>query len=208
MRAQTSDSSGWKKKSRGYAADATIDSSDYYRWEMNKIYRRVFDSTRRSAEMVFLREQYLRHVVKKNNYTAFMIYYDFVHSNYAGLNNSIAQSGFPAMNAYTSRFGMGIGNKRGRLIYDIYLFTGGLENRSKNAGRTIKTSLFNFFQVDIGADLLKSEMVSIYPYAGISFRASDLRYEGPVQTNPNFTNISNIIISRPETYGTSVRLGY
>jgi hypothetical protein len=51
-------------------------------------------------------------------------------------------------------------------------------------------------------------MVSLYPFAGISFRGSELRYSAPTQTNPNFTNISNVVISEPRAYGSSSRLGY
>lgn len=204
LAAQTSDTTGWTRRQ----TTKVVDSADYYRSELNKIWRNAFDSLRKTEQVVFLLEQRRKIVARRNNYSALMIYSDLIHSDYAGLNSSIAQSGFPAMNAYSSRFGMGIGNKRNRILYDFYFFTVGFENRSKNADKTIKTSLANFFQVDIGVDILKSDVVSLYPFAGISGRISTLNYKGSTQTNPNFTDISNIIVSKPEVYSSSIRLGY
>ena len=203
MRAQTADSTGWKKH-----PPEAIDSVKYYRQELGKIWRHAFDSLRKSEQVIFLQKEYTRHIARSNNYTAFMLYFDWVHSDYTGLNSSIAQSGFPALNAYSPRFGLGIGHKHGRMLYDFYFVTFGLNNKSKNAGRTIKTNVSNFFQVDIGVDLLKSGVVSLYPFAGLSARSSSLSYSAPTQSNPNFTNISNVIIANTSASAYSSRIGY
>jgi hypothetical protein len=205
MRAQTADSTstGWKK-----LPPEAVDSARYYQQELGKIWRHAFDSLRKSEQVIFLQKQYNRHIARRNNYTAFMLYFDWVHSDYTGLNSSIAQSGFPALKAYSPRFGFGIGNKRGRILYDFYFVTFGFNNKSENAGRKIKTNVTNFFQIDIGVDLLKSNVVSLYPFAGLSARSSSLTYTAPTQSNPNFTNISNVVITNTSENAYSSRLGY
>ena len=185
-----------------------VDSLSYYQRELRSLTVKTLDSLRNSERYKFLQERIRKLHNTGKNYSGFVFFTDLMHSDFSKFNNSIAQKGFPAMDPISLRFGFGMSSKTERLMFDFYFGIGSLNSKSKKGDTAIKAGLTNLFQVDLGYDLLNSDVVSIYPYGGLSFRVSSLEYSSPVQVNPNFTNITDIIINDRSTYGDSQKLGY
>lgn len=184
------------------------DSADFYLRKRNQITRQAMDSILHSEEYHALTEKWTYYRNKRNNYTAFTIFMDVAHANYKNLNKSIAENGFPELKNICYRFGFGVTNKDGRIHYDFYLITAGFNNKSQYGNEKIKTSFSNFLQTDVGVDLFRSKYLSIYPYAGLSFRLSNLNYENPATLNPAFTNVSDMVVNNKSINLTSTKVGY
>lgn len=179
----------------------------YYR-ERQKLYIIANDSLRRTEAYQSLTEKIDRLESNSKNYNGTVMFGEIIHTNFKDFNESIAQSGFDAMNPITFRFGIGSTIKSKRNMIDIYFFVFGKNHSSKKGSAQIKSALSNSFQVDYGYDLIHSKRVSFYPYVGLSARSTTLEYSNTVQTNSNYTNISNIVINDPRVQSTSTRLGY
>jgi hypothetical protein len=166
------------------------------------------DSVKNSEQYISLYKQLQHHRSRSNNYTGMSLFADIVHSDYDRFNESIAPGGFPAFNPISYRIGFGISSKHDRLMSDFYFGVLGINSRSKKGEEKITTSLSNLLQYDFGIDLLKSSVLSLYPYAGLSLRMSSLKYKKPAQTNPGYTNITNMVINDQNVSTSSLRLGY
>src|SRR5579871_1163828 len=184
------------------------DSGRYYQKEMNRLLIQAFDSTKKTSEYIALENSYKNYVGHSNNYTGPILFFDIAHSDYSKFNTSIAQSGFPSLNNMSYRIGFGVSNKYNRTMFDFIFIAAGFNNRSVKDDKKIKTSLMNVFQFDLGYDVLKSNVISLYPYVGISGRISSLSYSKANQTDPNYTNISDIIVSGTTINTSSLRVGY
>ncbi|MBS1565536.1 MAG: hypothetical protein JST39_14195 [Bacteroidetes bacterium] len=184
------------------------DSADYYRKELGKAWEKAIDSIKKDERIVTLKKQYDYYRSRQNNYSTITIFFDLLHSDYDQFNASIANSGFPALKPVSPRFGFGSSHKRNRNIWDFYLATAGFNNTSKKGEQKIKTSLSSVFQLDYGWDCLKSRVINLYPYIGISGRVSTLEYDGVQQSNPNASNISDLVTGQPNINVTSIGAGY
>lgn len=188
------------------------DSLKYYQKQLSELYRITMDSLESTDEYSALKEKIdeIRHRPKNysKNYAGLVLFGDLMHSDYAAFNNSIAQDGFAPLNEYTTRIGVGITTKNDNLMFDLYFFTGSLRNKSEKGDEKIEAGLSNSFQFDLGYDFINSKIVSMYPFAGLSIRTSSLEYSKPVQINPGYTNISNILVNDQSIDGSSLRVGY
>jgi hypothetical protein len=185
-----------------------VDSIAYYQKAFNDYWRQAMDSIKNTEQYITLQKQLDIHKARSTDYSAVVTFIDIIHSDLAVFNESIAPSGFPALNDITGRVGVGSSSKAGRFMFDFCFAAIGINNSSRKGDEKIRTSLTNVIQCDFGIDLLKSDVVSLYPYAGLSLRIASLKYDKPDQTNPGYTNISNIITSNQSTRATSFRLGY
>ncbi|UAY50611.1 hypothetical protein [Ferruginibacter albus] len=145
---------------------------------------------------------------KGHGYIAFSLFGDMLHSDYSNLNNSITQSGFTKLNPFSSRFGIGISSQKKRRMFDFYFAVIGLNNNATKENESIKVSLSSLLEFDWGYDFIKSLKVNLYPYLGFSLRNSSLEYSKPSDFNPNYTNISNIVLNNRSVFATSTTLAY
>lgn len=184
------------------------DSLNYYMQRVVDMRRAVFDSLSNSADY----QGYLRRIgelrKKSNNYNGTVLLFDLFHSNFSGLNKAITQHGFPRMTELSLRVGFGVTAKKGRAMYDIYFYTGGLRHESQKGDERVLFSASNALEMNWGIDLLHSRGFSIYPYGGFSLRFSTLRFTKPAVLNPSFTDITNIISNESSVRSTTTRLGY
>lgn len=184
------------------------DSIELYRKRLSELWRNNFDSVRNSVKYRELMGNISRLQGNAQHYRGFVIFGDLVHSDYTKFNQSIVSSGFTPLKPNLVRFGFGTSFKSGSRISDLYFAIAGTNNVSTKDKEKIKASLSGVLQFDYGYDLTRSNMIDIYPFIGLSLRFSDLNYLKPAETNPNFTNISTILINNQTTYTSSFRLGY
>ncbi len=184
------------------------DSSIYYQRQLHDLTKAAYDSVRATAAYKEIEEKLKNYHYPGNSYGGFVLFIDAAHTDYSKFNQSISQDGFPAMDAVTPRFGLGLSMKDEWAILDIYYLVFGANAVSKKGDERIKSSLSNFLQVDFGYDFINSRVISLYPYAGLSFRVSAISYDKPDEINLNFTNISNVLINSQSISASSLRLGY
>jgi hypothetical protein len=184
------------------------DSTNYYEKQLRALQKQAMDSLFNSEDYQDLLNKYKSHVRKSHNYTAFTLYTDFVHTDYGTFNELITQKGFAPLNEMSPRFGLGISTKQKWLMLDFYFATFGLNAKVKKGEETIKASLSNALHIDLGVDVLKSKAVSLYPYGGLSMRMSNLSYQKPEIINPNYTDITDIVVENRTVNSSSTRVGY
>jgi len=83
-----------------------------------------------------------------------------------------------------------------------------LQNKTSYNNQVIKTSFSNLLQFDIGYDFLKDERFSLYPYAGLSLRQSDLSYTKSPSAGAINSWVVNMYPSQNYTYMQSAGIGY
>ncbi len=84
----------------------------------------------------------------------------------------------------------------------------GLNKASKSGSESIKTSFTTFFQMERGYDFIKSNMINIYPFAGIGLRSSLLKYNSAKITNSVFSNVTGIIQNDKSFNESTIEFGY
>jgi hypothetical protein len=184
------------------------DSLSYYSGELGRLSRANRDSFHKSEPYVAATAGYYRHLRHSNDYSSFTLFFDVFGSDYSQLNKMLAADGFPALNETGGRVGFGISYKVNRGIVDMNFIVAGLSNKSEKGNEKISTSFSNVFQFDLGYDLLKSKIVSLYPYAGLALRISTLKYTEKGVHNPNYTSLSDMVIGGKEISMESTRIGY
>lgn len=197
---------GWKRPTPTPSRPA--DSIKYYDAALKDYLKTAMDSIKQSEGYKMLEQQVNVLKAKSHNYSSLVLVGDLMHSDFEELNQSIAANGFPAIGAYTGRFGYGSSSKTQRLIVDFYLGLVSFGNRSKKDDEKISSSLASLLLFDFGIDLLKSDVVSLYPYVGFSGRIASIHYTDDAETNPNYTNISNIVLNNRSANYSSFRIGY
>lgn len=184
------------------------DSIDYYNKELNRLWKNAIDSFRNSEEYKTAYANYIAKVKTSNNYGAFTIFMDVAHSDYRQFNSMLAQDGFAPLDAISYRVGFGSSRKFDHFMVDIYLFTFGIGKASKKGNESVRASFSNVFQFDLGYDVLNSSKISLYPFAGISGRFSQVKYQKKTIANPNYTSITNMLSDENNVSLESTRIGY
>lgn len=184
------------------------DSLNYYSNQLRQISNKSYDSMRASAPYQEALAGYQRNLKKSNGYVSFAFFGGVTHSDFSKFNKSIAQSGFKPLNENTPSFGLGMSAKNNRFLFDFYVFSACVSRKTEKDDETIKFNLTNMWMFDLGYDVLKSRVVSFYPYAGVSFRFAQISYTKPAQTNPDYTDISNFLINDRSITFNSDRFGY
>lgn len=182
--------------------DVDYDSSRYYQKQILKAYKQAIDS----LEKTELFMNYLQFQKRNNNYEGQTFFFNVLHSNYNQFNNSIALSGFDKLKPISYGFGFGYDSKFKHVISDFAISVV-FPNTSKKGDETISSSLFNIL-FDMGYDVLNSNNVSVYPYAGLSARFSALSYTNKGTVNPSYNNISDLLLKSENVNTASIRLGY
>lgn len=186
-----------------------IDSVKYYKKTISDLYKNTLDSLRQSETFKTALEGLQRISRRSNGYTSFTIYGDVGQASYDVVNKGISVYGFPPMNGPQYRVGLGISHEyHSRWIIEFYYATFGINNKSNKGDSSVKSSYSNWLQLNFGYDLIKSQKINIYPYAGLAARQTDLTYKQPDEMNPNFTSIVDIVQKDGTTNGNKLNLSY
>lgn len=184
------------------------DSLNFYYQKLNDMRMAAYDSVRRSPEYLAALDNIDRLEHRSEDYQAMLMGVELLHGDYTDFNKAIADSGFPALKPVSLRLSFGAAYKHKHHIYEVYFGIFGFSSKSKSGDKEIKTNLNNILQFNYGYDLLKSKKASIYPFAGLSLRLSNLSYKRSATTNPAYTSIVNIISNDPSAESTAGSLGY
>lgn len=185
------------------------DSIRYYQNELGKIYRAAFDSLRKT-DGVIENTRKIRHFEGlSRSYTAFTLFGELAGADFGSFNKSIAAGGFGPLHGPNFRGGFGISHKGySGVMIDFNIFSAAWDRKTVKGDEKIGASFSDFFQLHIGFAVVNTRRFNVYPYAGLSFRASQLTYDAPTTVNPNYTSIVDIIQHNSAYTATSTRLGY
>jgi hypothetical protein len=93
-------------------------------------------------------------------------------------------------------------------MFDFHLLVFGIGNKSAKGQEKIKSSVHNYLTFSWGYDLLQSRYFSLYPYAGLGWRKSQLHYSVPVAYTPGFSEINELIADQRSIKLHGERFGY
>lgn len=186
----------------------SADSIRYYQRTIGQLQRKLMDSLMNSPEYKDMTNRLVHWKKKSRNYSAPVFFVDLFHTNFDNLDATITQKGFDRMTELAFRVGFGVSSKSNRLIYDIYFITAGMKHETKKAAESISFSASNALQFDWGYDLLNAKRFSLYPYAGLSLRFTNMKYSKPTQFNPAITDISDLVLNDQSVEVNATRLGY
>jgi hypothetical protein len=189
-------------------AQAPVDSGRYYQKQLAELHKAAHDSLYATATYRQLNSAYQSYQRRSTNYFSLMLVGEIMHNRYAAFNQSLALSGFPAMNPLMYRIGIGYSARTGNAHFDFLFGLAGIPNRSRKGDETVRASVTNVLQFDIGYSTLRGKGFSLYPFAGLSLRNSMLQYQRKGTGNASFTNITDISTNSQEITTNSNRLGY
>lgn len=184
------------------------DSTKYYRRQLANLWRNGMDSIRNSEAFLDIAKKLDIRAQRSDSYWGLSMFTEVLHSNYGDFNKNIVQSGFKPLDPIMLRMGMGITDKHKRRMFDFYFGVSSFNKEVKKGDESIESGLLNLTQFNWGYDLLHSKRVSLYPYAGASIRLAFLNYSKPPETNPGYTDISNLITRDQSSKLSSTKLGY
>jgi len=184
------------------------DSVSYYQRELRNMHVQALDSLRQSESYRLAMEGLLRNKVLSGNYSSFTIFSEIASADFSSLNHNISQDGFPSISGPVTRFGIGFSSKSNRFMFDLMLFTFGVNKKSKKDGETVSATFNNMFQYDMGYDLVASRILNIYPYAGLSFRIAELSYKKDVPFTGNPSRIIDLLQYNKYTSASTFKIGY
>ena len=184
------------------------DSIRYYEKKMSQIRRELYDSLNRNSEYKAYRQSAERLRNSSDNYGAFMLYVNSASVDFNRFNADNRSSGFPAVSGQAYSVGYGFSSKKGRRVFDCNLSAFGLSKTTKKSNEEIKANFSTFLQLEWGYDFIKSNKVNIYPYAGLGLRSSSIQYKGQKQSNPVFTNASNVVLQNTDVNESISEFGY
>ncbi|MDQ2751830.1 MAG: hypothetical protein M3R72_02295 [Bacteroidota bacterium] len=184
------------------------DSIGFYSNLIRDRYKQVLDSLKNSPETKEVMERLNYLSSHSDNYRSVVFYTDVSAADFNHLNSTLVPEGFSALKKTILRFGYGFSSKYNKVVFDFYIGTLGLNNKSKKGNENVKATFNNLFQVDLGYDLTRSQSVNIYPYAGVSIRSMSLEYNKPAQTNESYSDITNIVQNDPTVTTSATGVGY
>jgi len=185
------------------------DSARHYQKVIGDMYRQAYDSLRHSEAYLQALEKYKQYSKPGAGYYSVVFFAEVTQADFGDLNKSIAPSGFGPLKGPTYRLGMGFSWQfHNRCILDFNFFALGLDHTTKKGNESIKSTFADLFQFNFGYDFIKSPRINIYPYVGLSLRGSNLSYNTPAQTNPNYTSIVDIVENARSVDGSATNLGY
>jgi len=176
-------------------AQGSTDSLRYYQKKLGRMHR--------TQQTQFLQSDSVKIVLNRinelrseaENYSSFMMFANMASVDLNKFNEDNMAAGFGAMKGNIWNFGMGFSGKKNHSIFDLTFFGFGKVRKINNGNATIRLGFSTILQFDYGYDLVKSSKINIYPYLGVGFRTSRLRYDSTVAINPGATGISNLIIN-------------
>ncbi len=184
------------------------DSLLYYQKQLRNITKEYLDSLKHQSNYITAKSNVIRLLRSSDDYFAFTISFGLASANFDKLNADNSLTGFSEVSGLTPSFSYGFSTKRNRRIVNFTMIGLSTFKKSTRSNETIKTSFSTFLQLEFGYDLLTSNKINLYPYAGLGFKNTSLEYNGPITSNPSYTNISNMIQNSTSTKDNIVELGY
>lgn len=184
------------------------DSIRYYQRERAQMASEFMDSLHSNPRYMALLDTLETLRSKSDNYMAFGIYFSVSSTDFRKFNMENALDNFSALSDPMLSIGYGISSKKNRRIFDLNLTAFGISKKAKRGSEYIKSSVMTFFQMEWGYDLIRNNQVNFYPYAGVGFRSSSLIYKSSLETNPLYTNVTNIMQNNKSFNASNFELGY
>ncbi|RYZ23672.1 MAG: hypothetical protein EOO16_04120 [Chitinophagaceae bacterium] len=173
---------------------------------LHAFWKQKIDSIYNSGEYTSLRASAHAEATRRRRYQGGSLFSGVVHSDVANANRQLALSGFPALNEYAPLLGFGWNSRSGQVLVDFTL-QANFGSSSKKDDEKYSVGGGNLFRLDVGVDLLRSERVAVYPYAGLGWRLTSIRYERDVLTKPNGLLVLDAF-TPVEVTASSSRVGY
>ena len=145
---------------------------------------------------------------RTDSYGSFNMFLEVASAEFDELNASLAAKGFTTLKDPALRFAFGITNKFERLVVDFTWLSIGFTKKARKGDEKVGTAFSSGLLFDIGYDFIKSQKFNVYPYAGLSWRISNIEYSKPAELNPNYTDITDFILNKTLTSGVSSKFGY
>ncbi|TCJ14342.1 hypothetical protein EPD60_10110 [Flaviaesturariibacter flavus] len=151
---------------------------------LRNYWRQKTDSLYNTDEYRALRDSARNASVRQRRYSGGSIFSGVIHSDVSTINTALTTSGFPALNEYSALIGFGWNARSGQVLTDFTLLAN-FGSRSKKESEKYTIGGGDLLRLDIGYDLLRSDKVALYPYAGLGWRISWIRYNFEDLTKPN-----------------------
>jgi hypothetical protein len=171
------------------------DSLEYYRKKANDIRIENMKALRENADYKKTLMDIHRLEAKTDNYAAFALYTSIASADFSKFNSDNARAGFSGFAGQMFGIGFGYSNKNKRRMFQFNVGSIGIRKRITKGNENIRTSFQTMVQFEWGYDLIKSNRINIYPFAGFGFRDSYIAYNGEGSTNTNATNITEVVIN-------------
>jgi len=174
-------------------AQQTEDSIRYYNRALGEKLREHYELLKKDSTYKRLNENLLRLQTSSDSYHGFILSTHVAKANFNRLNEDLHANGFPSISKPMWMIGYGFSFKKNRRIFDLNVVGFGLPVTSSKDGETLSVSFTSFLEFIWGYDVLKSNRVNLYPYAGVGLRNTTLKYETPVQANAAPTGIFDVV---------------
>lgn len=199
---------GYAQDYHDYYKEKQVDSVQYYQQQLRSMQRQVADSLRQSEAYQAAVQGLKRHQVRSDNYSAFTLYAEALSADYSAFNNQLHTAGFSSLSGPLYRFGIGFTSKQNRTVLDLIFLVPGFGKKAKKGDESLTTTVQNFFQINLGYDIVKAQRFNVFPYVGISARDAMLTYKKPAPEITNPTTFLDHLQGDKYTSASSVKVGY
>lgn len=186
------------------------DSTEYYEKQVKNLIIQTIKDLKQSANYQQAQSSLVNYNKKHNNYLAFSIYGSYHKNDIADFNNSIKANGFSEMKDNAAGIGIAMSMKRKANIIDFNFFNTTIPNKVVNpiTNQEISLTTFEIVQLQYGYAIVNTKSITVYPFAGIGFRNSQITLKNTQLINPSGTNISNYVITPTRVFSTSMKASY
>ncbi|GGA89142.1 hypothetical protein [Puia dinghuensis] len=191
------------------AQSAARDSVNYYQSQLYRLYRQTWDSLRKSDSVVYYARGFKKAKRRSKSYTAFVLFTEAAGADFSTFNAAIAKDGFGALNGPIWRVGMGLSHKSyNGLMIDFNFFALGINRGTSYGNAAIHAGFSDLLQLQLGYAVLNTRGLSIYPYAGLSGRSSQIQFSKPAVLNNTFNSVAGIVQNNQSVDEYSSHLSY
>ncbi|MFY7964662.1 MAG: hypothetical protein ACOVO1_07180 [Chitinophagaceae bacterium] len=186
------------------------DSSEYYEKEVKKLIIQAIKDLKQSTKYQEAQSSLVKHNKMHNNYLAFSIYGSYHKNDIVDFNNSIKASGFSEMKNKAAGIGLAMSMKRNASLVDINFLNMTIPNKVVNntTNQEISLSTFELVQMQYGYAIINTNSITMYPFAGIGLRNSQITLKNQQIINPSGINISNYVVTPQSVFSTSMKVSY
>jgi hypothetical protein len=139
-----------------------------------------------------------------------MLFTEALSTDLTTLNAAIAKDGFgPLSNAPYWRVGLGLSHKGyNGIMFDFNYIILGFNRVIHNGSEKITANVSELFGVQLGYAVINCRKFTVYPYAGLDLRISNLSYDKPSVVNPVFNSIASIVQNNRSASGGQTHVSY
>jgi hypothetical protein len=186
------------------------DSTEFYEKQVKSLIIQSIKDLKQSPSYQQAQSNLVNYNKKHNNYLAFSIYGSYHKNDIADFNNSIKASGFNEMKDNAAGIGIAMSMKRNASIVDFNFFNATFPNKASNSNtnQEISLSTFEVVQLQYGYAFVNTKSITVYPFAGLGFRVSQITLKNQQLINPSGTNISNYVATPTRVLSNSMKASY